>query len=53
MAFKLIEAAQAHWRAVALVHNGGTSKHGKLVERPTRTSRAQAAAQRRSLIHKS
>jgi transposase-like protein len=50
MAFKLIEAAQARWRAVnaphlvALVRNGATFKHGKLVERPSRTGRAQAAA---------
>jgi transposase-like protein len=50
MAFKLIEAAQARWRAVnaphlvALVRNGATFKKGKLVERPNRTGRAQAAA---------
>jgi putative transposase len=50
MAFKLIEAAQARWRAVnaphlvALVRNGAVFKHGKLVERPSRTGRAQAAA---------
>jgi putative transposase len=50
MAFKLIEAAQARWRAVnaphlvALVRTGATFKHGKLVERPSRTGRAQAAA---------
>ena len=41
MAFKLIEAAQARWRAVnaphlvALVRAGATFKHGKLIERPT------------------
>lgn len=41
MAFKLIEAAQARWRAVnaphlvALVRNGSTFKRGKLVERNT------------------
>jgi transposase-like protein len=39
MAFKLLEAAQARWRAVnaphlvALVRNGATFKNGKLVER--------------------
>ena len=50
MAFKLIEAAQARWRAVnaphlvALVRNGATFKHGKLVERPSRTDRGQTAA---------
>jgi len=42
MAFKLIEAAQARWRAVnapqlvALVRAGATFKRGKLVERTTR-----------------
>ena len=41
MAFKLIEAAQARWRAVnaphlvALVRAGATFHKGKLVERPT------------------
>jgi len=50
MAFKLIEAAQARWRAVnaphlvALVRAGATFTHGKLVERPNRTGRAQAEA---------
>jgi transposase-like protein len=50
MAFKLIEAAQARWRAVnaphlvALVRAGATFKRGKLVERPSRTGRAQAEA---------
>jgi putative transposase len=40
MAFKLIEAAQDHWRAVnaphlvALVRAGATFTGGKLVERP-------------------
>ena len=50
MAFKLIEAAQARWRAVnaphlvTLVRNGASFKHGKLVQRPSRTGHAQAAA---------
>jgi transposase-like protein len=50
MAFKLIEAAQARWRAVnaphlvALVRAGATFKNGKLVERPGRATRAQAEA---------
>ena len=40
MAFKLIEAAQAHWRTVnaphlvALVRTGARFEAGKLVERP-------------------
>jgi hypothetical protein len=40
MAFKLIESAQARWRAVnaphlvALVRAGATFKNGKLIERP-------------------
>jgi transposase-like protein len=48
MAFKLIEAAQAHWRAVnaphlvALVRAGATFKRGKLVERTTHTAQADA-----------
>ncbi len=48
MAFKLIEAAQARWRAVnaphlvALVRAGATFKHGKLVERTTQPQ-AEAA----------
>lgn len=48
MAFKLIEAAQARWRAVnaphlvALVRAGATFKHGKLIERATRPQ-AEAA----------
>jgi transposase-like protein len=50
MAFKLIEAAQARWRAVnapnlvALVRNGATFKKGKLVERPSRAGRARTEA---------
>jgi transposase-like protein len=49
MAFKLIEAAQARWRAVnapqlvALVRAGATFKNGKLVER-TNTRRLTEAA---------
>jgi transposase-like protein len=44
MAFKLIEAAQARWRAVnapqlvALVRAGATFENGKLVERPDDTT---------------
>ena len=44
MAFKLIEAAQARWRAVnaphlvALVRAGATFHRGKLIERPVETS---------------
>jgi hypothetical protein len=53
MAFKLIEAAQARWRAVnaphlvALVRAGATFHNGKLVERPDAetTETAEAAAQ--------
>jgi Transposase, Mutator family len=50
MAFKLIEAAQARWRAinaphvVALVRAGAAFKNGKLVERPGRATRAQDEA---------
>jgi hypothetical protein len=52
MAFKLIEAAQARWRAVnaphlvALVRAGARFEAGKLVERPspTPTTRDTAAA---------
>lgn len=50
MAFKLIEAAQARWRAVnapdlvALVRAGAVFKNGKLVERPGRAIRAQDEA---------
>jgi hypothetical protein len=49
MAFKLIEAAQDRWRTVnaphlvALVRNGATFTHGKLVERPDEST-TQAAA---------
>ena len=49
MAFKLIEAAQARWRAVnaphlvALVRNGATFKRGKLVERTTTRRLTEAA----------
>jgi hypothetical protein len=48
MAFKLIEAAQARWRAVnaphlvALVRAGATFERGKLVERTTHTTQAEA-----------
>lgn len=50
MAFKLIESAQAHWRAVnaphlvALVRAGATFKKGKLVERPDESGGNQQAA---------
>ena len=50
MAFKLIEAAQARWRAVnaphlvALVRNGATFKSGKLVERGQRAVKSEAVA---------
>jgi transposase-like protein len=49
MAFKLIESAQARWRAVnaphlvALVRAGATFVNGKLVERPTEDGTAAAA----------
>jgi len=49
MAFKLIEAAQARWRAVnaphlvALVRAGATFVNGKLVERPDDHSQPEAA----------
>jgi transposase-like protein len=49
MAFKLIEAAQARWRAVnaphlvALVRNGATFKRGKLIERTTTRRLTEAA----------
>jgi transposase-like protein len=55
MAFKLIEAAQARWRAVnaphlvALVRAGATFRNGKLIERPddpTKTTEAAEAAAR-------
>ena len=50
MAFKLIEAAHARWRAVnaphlvALVRAGAAFKNGKLVERPGRATRARDEA---------
>ncbi len=50
MAFKLIEAAQARWRAVnaphlvALVRAGARFDKGRLVERGTATATAEAAA---------
>jgi transposase-like protein len=50
MAFKLIEAAQARWRAVnaphlvALVRNGATFNKGKLIERTTTRRPNEAAA---------
>jgi transposase-like protein len=50
MAFKLIEAAQARWRAVnapqlvALVRAGARFDKGRLVERPAATADAEAAA---------
>jgi transposase-like protein len=49
MAFKLIEAAQARWRAVnaphlvALVRAGAMFVNGKLVERPDETPQPEAA----------
>ena len=49
MAFKLIEAAQARWRAVngphlvALVRASATFVNGKLVERPDETPQPEAA----------
>ena len=50
MAFKLIEAAQVHWRAVngahlvALVRAGAKFQNGKLVERTSTPGRAQVDA---------
>ncbi len=50
MAFKLIEAAQARWRAVnaphlvALVRAGAKFKKGKLVERPGSAANTQTQA---------
>jgi putative transposase len=50
MAFKLIESAQARWRAVnaphlvALVRAGAQFKNGKLVERPDQSGGDQQAA---------
>jgi len=49
MAVKLIEAAQARWRAVnapqlvALVRAGATFHHGRLVERPADNAETQVA----------
>jgi transposase-like protein len=49
MAFKLVEAAQARWRAVnaphlvALVRAGATFRNGKLVERPDEHPQPEAA----------
>jgi hypothetical protein len=50
MAFKLIEAAQARWRAVnaphlvALVRAGAVLEKGNLMERPVDSSTTQEAA---------
>src|SRR5262249_48151471 len=50
MAFKLIEAAQHRWRAVnaphlvALVRAGARFERGKLIERPSATTRTANAA---------
>ncbi len=50
MAFKLIESAQARWRAVnaphlvALVRAGATFKNGKLIERPDESGGNQQVA---------
>ena len=50
MAFKLIESAQARWRAVnaphlvALVRAGARFENGKLIERPNETGGGQQAA---------
>jgi hypothetical protein len=49
MAFKLIESAQDHWRAVnaprlvALVRTGATFINGKLLERPGEKAQPGAA----------
>lgn len=49
MAFKLIESAQARWRAVnaphlvALVRAGATFTNGKLLERPGENTHSEAA----------
>jgi hypothetical protein len=46
MAFKLIESAQTHWRAVNaphLVRAGARFKNGKLVERPDEHAPPSAA----------
>ena len=50
MAFKLIEAAEARWRAVnaphlgALVRAGAVFEKGKLIERPVDLSTTKGAA---------
>src|SRR6201999_1945031 len=50
MAFKLIEAAEARWRAVnaphlvALVRAGAVFEKGKLIERPVDSSTTKGAA---------
>jgi len=50
MAFKLIEAAEARWRAVtaphlvALVRAGAVFEKGKLIERPVDSSTTRGAA---------
>jgi len=50
MAFKLIESAQARWRAVnaphlvALVRAGAVFENGKLVERPDESGADQQVA---------
>jgi hypothetical protein len=50
MAFKLIESAQARWRAVnaphlvALVRAGAVFNNGTLVERPDESGRDQQVA---------
>jgi putative transposase len=56
MAFKLIESAQARWRAdaphlVALVRAGARFEKGKLVERPT--NQEVISKSRDTPIHKS
>ena len=49
MAFKLIESAQARWRAVnaphlvAMVRAGATFINGKLIERPGQKGQEEAA----------
>jgi hypothetical protein len=49
MAFKLIESAQARWRAVnaphlvALVRAGATFTNSKLIERPADQAKLEAA----------
>src|SRR5258705_9429181 len=57
MAFKLIEAAQDHWRMVnaphlvALVRAGATFTGGKLVEKPGEKAKQKTAS--KNLIHRS